>query len=96
MLGRDPPLHVEFRRHRPHHQAAGARQAPDRHAAPGGRRILPAFPRDPRLDRAAQPARGRGPDRPKRTVAATKAAGCTTRSIIPELASEAVDTVLVP
>ena len=39
-LGRDPPLHVEFRRHRPHHQAARARQAPDRHAAPGGRATI--------------------------------------------------------
>ena len=33
-LERDPPLHVELCRHRPHHQAARARQAPDRHAAP--------------------------------------------------------------
>ena len=36
-LGRDPALHVELCRHRPHHQAARARQAPHRHAAPGGR-----------------------------------------------------------
>ena len=26
-LDRDPPLHVELRRHRPHHQAAGARRS---------------------------------------------------------------------
>ena len=39
-LGRDPPLHVELCRHRPHHQAARARQAPDRHAAPGSRAII--------------------------------------------------------
>ena len=31
-LGRDPPLHVELCRHRPHHQAARARPAPHRHA----------------------------------------------------------------
>ena len=39
-LGRDPPLHVELCRHRPHHQAARAGQAPDRHAAAGGRAII--------------------------------------------------------
>ena len=42
-LGRDPPLHVELCRHRPHHQAARAGQAPDRHAAPGSRRLLRHF-----------------------------------------------------
>ena len=42
-LDRDPPLHVELCRHRPHHQAARARQAPHRHAAPGGRAIITAI-----------------------------------------------------
>ena len=42
-LARDPPLHVELCRHRPHHQAARARQAPDRAAAPGGRAIITAI-----------------------------------------------------
>jgi L-aspartate oxidase len=46
-------------------------------------RLLPPLPGDARPDRAAQPGRGRRPDRPLGAVAATKAAGCTTRSIIP-------------
>ena len=96
MLGRDPPLHVELRRDRPHHQAAGAGQAADRHAAPGGQRLLPPFPGDARPDRAAQPARGRRPDRPLGACRGTRAAGCTIRWIIRNCCREAVDTVLVP
>ena len=63
-LGRDPPLHVELCRHRPHHQAARAREAPDRHAPAGSRRLLRAFPGDAGPDRAAQPGRGRRPHHP--------------------------------
>ena len=47
-LGRDPPLHVELCRHRPHHQAARARQAPDRHAAAGSEGLLRPLPGDAR------------------------------------------------
>ncbi len=63
-LDRDPPLHVELCRHRPHHQAARARPAPDQPASARSARLLRAFPRHARPDRAAQPAGGRRPDRP--------------------------------
>ena len=39
-LDRDPPLHVELRRHRAHHQAARARPAPDRDDGRRSRGIL--------------------------------------------------------
>ena len=42
-LDRDPPLHVELCRHRPHHQAARARPAPDQAAAPTRSRIITAI-----------------------------------------------------
>ena len=48
-----------------------------------GRRILRPFPRHARPDRTAQPAPDRRPDRPLARSTATKAAGCTIRSIIP-------------
>ena len=46
-------------------------------------RLLRPLPRHARPDRAAQPGRGRRPDRPLGARRGTKAAGCTTRSIIP-------------
>ena len=48
----------------------------------GSGRLLRPFPRHARPDRAAQPGRGRRPDHPLARSAATRAAGCTTRSII--------------
>ena len=64
-------------------QAARTRQAPHRPAAPGSRRLLPPLPRHARPDRTAQPRRSRRPHHPHRRSAATKAAACITRSIIP-------------
>ena len=46
-------------------------------------RILRPLPGHARPDRAAQPGRGRRPHHPQRAQPRTKAAGCTTRSIIP-------------
>ena len=96
MLGRNPPLHVEFRRHRAHHQAARAGQAPHRHAAPRSRRLLPQFPRHPRPHRAAQPGRGRRPDRPLAPCRRHESRGLHYTLDYPDLLPEAVDTVLVP
>jgi hypothetical protein len=56
-LDRDPPLHVELCRHRPHDQAARARAHRIDAAAAGSERLLRPFPRHRRPDRAAQPAR---------------------------------------
>ena len=50
----------------------------------------------PGPDRAAQPGRGRRPHHPLGACRATKAAGCTTRSIIPRRLPRREDTVLVP
>ena len=50
----------------------------------------------PGPDRAAQPGRSRRPDHPLGASRGTKAAGCTTRSIIPTCCRQAKDTVLVP
>lgn len=55
-LDRDPPVHVELRRHRADHQAAGARAAPHRDADRGSERLLRPFPGDTGPDRASQPA----------------------------------------
>ncbi len=69
-MGRDPALHVELCRHRPHHQAPRARQAPDRHAPPRSPGLLRPLPGNAGPDRTAQPRRGRRPDHPQRAVAA--------------------------
>ena len=62
-LDRDPPLHVELRRDRAHHQAARARGAPDRDAGAGDRRLLRQFSRHHRPHRIAQSAPGCRPHR---------------------------------
>jgi L-aspartate oxidase len=71
-LGRDPPLHVEFRRHRPHHQAARARRQPHRPAQTRSHRLLPRLPGDPEPDRTAQPGRSRRPHHPQRAFKTRK------------------------
>ena len=59
-------------------------------------RLLRPLPRDARPDRASQPGRGRRPHHPLGAQPRTRAAGCTTRSIIRRCLPEAKDTVLVP
>ncbi len=65
-LGRDPPLHVELRRHRPQRQAHRARAAPHRPAAQGDRRVLLGLQDRLGHHRAAQPGPGREPDHRER------------------------------
>ena len=54
-LGRAASADVELRRHRAHHQAAGARAAPHQAAARRDRRLLRQLPRQPRPAGVAQP-----------------------------------------
>src|SRR3546814_2493217 len=44
-LDRNPPLHVELCRHRPHDQAARTRATPDQDASGRSRRLLRSLPR---------------------------------------------------
>ena len=88
-LDRDPPLHVELCRHRPHHQAARARRSTGSSCCSeevedyyGHFRVTPDLVelRNLLAERRA--------DRPLRARTARKAAGCTTRSIIPKTLAE--------
>ena len=71
-LGRTAPVDVELRRHRAHHQAAGAGAAPHRAAAQRDRRLLRQLPRHARPAGAAQPGGLRGADRQVRPAAPRK------------------------
>jgi L-aspartate oxidase len=62
-LGRAAAADVELRRHRAHHQAAGAGAAPHQAAARRDRGLLRQLPRQPRPAGAAQPGGLRRADR---------------------------------
>ena len=88
-LGRDPPPHVELRRHRAQRQAPRARAPPHRPAARGDRRVLLELQAHAGPGRAAQPrARRRAHDRVRR-AAARRAAACTTTSTTPSATTRA-------